>query len=44
MADGLTGEGVVRREGRIEREVSCAICDVVNDFERGKEVYYLEES
>lgn len=44
MADGLTGEEVVRREGRIEREVSCAICDVVSDFESGKEVYYLGAS
>ena len=44
VADGLTGEEVVRREGRIEREVSCAICDVVSDFESGKEVYYLGAS
>lgn len=44
MADGLAGEEVVRREGRIEREVSCAICDVVSDFENGKEVYYLGAS
>lgn len=44
MADGLTGEEVVRREGRIEREVSCAICDVVFDFENGKGVHYLSKS
>ncbi len=44
MAEGLTGEEAVRREGRIEREVSCAICDVVSDFENGKEVYYLGAS
>lgn len=44
MADGLTGEEVVRREGRIEREVSCAICDLISDFENGEGVFYLGPS
>ena len=44
MTDGHTGEEAVRREGRIEREVSCAICDVVFDFENGKGVHYLSKS
>ena len=44
MDDGLAGSEVVRREGRIEREVSCAICEVMSGFENGRGVYYLGAS